>query len=138
MSQQLEAIDSFTPAAPRKGLGIVLWTLQVAAAAMFLMAGFSKLAGAPPMVALFSAIGIGQWFRYLTGALEVTGAVLLLVPRLSGVGGLLLAGVMTGAVATHVFVVGGNPVVPIVLFVVTATVAWFRRDRTLALLPTNR
>jgi uncharacterized membrane protein len=32
------------------------------------------------MVGLFDAIGIGQWFRYLTGGLEVLGAVALLVP----------------------------------------------------------
>lgn len=33
----------------------------------------SKLAGAPAMVGLFDTIGIGQWFRYLTGSLEVSG-----------------------------------------------------------------
>ena len=67
---------------------------------MFLMAGGNKLAGNPQMVGMFETIGLGQWFRYLTGSLEVIGAVLLIVPALSGVGGLLLTGVMFGAVAT--------------------------------------
>ena len=29
-------------------------------------------------------IGVGRWFLYLTGALEVGGAILLLIPRTSG------------------------------------------------------
>src|SRR5437867_2620964 len=79
---------------PGRDRNIALWLLQVAAAAMFLLAGSMKLAGAPPLVALFGAIGIGQWFRYVTGGLEVLGAVALLVPPASGAGALLLAAVM--------------------------------------------
>ncbi len=48
------------------------------------MAGFSKLSGNEQMVGLFEAIGLGQWFRYLTGTMEVAGAILLLIPRTSG------------------------------------------------------
>ena len=59
---------------------VLLWTLQIATAAMFFLAGVSKLAGAAPMVQLFGAIGLGQWFRYLTGAIEVVSAVLEAVP----------------------------------------------------------
>src|SRR6266446_496760 len=60
---------------------IALWLTQVALALMFLMAGGSKLAGVPPMVSLFDAIGLGQWFRYVTGVIEVTSGIALLVPR---------------------------------------------------------
>jgi len=117
-----------------KAMNIVLWVLQIGAAAMFLMAGFSKLSGAPQMVDMFSVIGLGQWFRYLTGSMEVIGALMLLIPRLSGVGALLLVCVMIGAVITHLFVIGGSPVMAIVLLVVSAIIAWGRRDRTLRLL----
>ena len=58
---------------------------------MFLLAGGLKLAGVEPMVAMFETIGLGQWFRYLTGGLEVTGAILLLIPTTVLVGGSLLA-----------------------------------------------
>jgi uncharacterized membrane protein YphA (DoxX/SURF4 family) len=116
------------------GLGnVALWVLQVGAAAMFFMAGGMKLAGAPDMVAMFELLG-GQWFRYVTGGIEVLGAVLLLVPRLAGVGALLLAATMVGAIFTHVAVIGGSFAVPLVLLVVTATIAWARRERTLRLL----
>jgi putative oxidoreductase len=123
---------------PGRALNVVLWLLQVGAAAMFLTAGSMKLSGAPPMVALFDAIGIGQWFRYLTGGLEVLGAVALLVPRASDAGALLLAAVMVGAVATHLFVVGGSPLAAAVLLVTTSFIAWSRRARTLELLGLGR
>ena len=111
-----------------------LWILQIGAAGMFLMVGFLKLSGDPQMIALFEAIGLGQWFRYVTGSLEVLGAVLLLTPRLSGLGALLLVGVMLGAVTTHLFVVGGNSLQAIILLIVTGVVAWGRRKRTMNIL----
>jgi len=115
-------------------VNVVMWVLQIAAAEMFLMVGFLKLSGNPQLVGLFAAIGLGQWFRYLTGTLEVLGAFLLLIPRLSGLGALMLLGVMIGAVITHLFIVGGNPLMAIILLVVTGVVAWGRRQRTMNLL----
>src|ERR1700730_11169947 len=117
-----------------KIVNVVLWVLQIAAAGMFLMVGFLKLSGNPQLVGLFEAIGLGQWFRYLTGTLEVTGAILLLIPRTSGSGALMLAGVMVGAVVTHVFIVGGSPLPAIILLIVTGVVACGRRQRTMNLL----
>lgn len=119
---------------PSKALNIAAWVLSGPLALMMIMAGTSKLRGVPMMVGLFEAIGVGQWFRYVTGGLEVLGAALLFVPRLSGVGATLLAGVMAGAVATHIFIVGGSFVVPLTLLAAAAFIAYVRRDRTLALL----
>ncbi|MDQ3252880.1 MAG: DoxX family protein [Acidobacteriota bacterium] len=121
-----------------KVLNVVWWILQVALAAMFLMAGFSKLSGNPQMVGMFESIGVGQWFRYVTGGVEVIAALLLLIPRLCGFGALLVIGTMIGAVATHLFVVGGSPVVPLVLLVVAGLIAWARRVRTMNLLSGRR
>ena len=117
-----------------KALNIALWIVQVGAAAMFLMAGGSKLSGAEQMVGMFQAIGLGQWFRILTGLMEVSGGLLLLIPALSGVGGLVLTAVMTGAVATHLFILGGSPAMAITLLAASIFVAWGRRARTLALI----
>jgi putative oxidoreductase len=121
-----------------KIINVGLWILQIGAAGMFLMVGFFKLSGDSRMVALFDAIGLGQWFRYVTGSLEVLGAVLLLIPRLSGLGALLLMGVMLGAVPTHLFVVGGSPLAAIILLAVTGVIAWGRRKRTMNLLAGQR
>lgn len=105
-----------------------VWTLQVAAAAMFLFAGGLKLVGVPLMVQEFGIIGLGQWFRYFTGGLEVISAVLLLVPSLAFFGALALAATMVGAIITHLFIIGGSPAVPIVLLATTAAIAWARSD----------
>src|SRR2546426_10489508 len=74
-----------------KIVNVVLWVLQIAAAGMFLMVGFLKLSGNAQLVGLFEAIGLGQWFRYLTGTLEVAGAVFLFFPPPRGVGGAVVA-----------------------------------------------
>ena len=108
---------------------IALWILQAGAAAMFLMAGASKLLGAAVMVQLFDAIGIGQWFRYLTGGIEVVAGLSLLVPSLTFFAALALAVTMAGAIATHLFIAGGSPAPATVLLTVTIVVAWNRRPR---------
>src|SRR4051794_5481967 len=77
---------------------ITLRIVQFALAAMFLMAGTSKLFGAAPMVALFDAVGIGQWFRYVTGLIEVGSAIALLIPRGAVFGALVLVPTMAGAI----------------------------------------
>ncbi len=116
-----------TPRARSRAGTITLWIVQIATAAMFLLAGSLKLAGIPVEVALFDAIGIGQWFRYLTGSIEVVSAILLLVPSLAFFGALLLVPTMVGAVLTHLFIVGGNPVPALVLLAASAAIAWTRR-----------
>lgn len=117
-----------------KVLNITLWVLQVAAAAILFMAGVSKLSGTEQMVGLFEKIGIGQWFRFVTGGLEALGSLALLVPPLAGAGALVLGVVMAGAVATHLFVIGGSPAMALGLLLVMTVVAWGRRDRTVRLL----
>ena len=134
MAQVLTESTQTVSSSTGKILNVVLWVLQIGAAGMFLMVGFLKLSGNPQLVGLFEAIGLGQWFRYLTGTLEVGGAILLLIPRASGLAALMLAAVMIGAVITHIFIVGGSPQMAIILLIVTGIIAWGRRQRTLNLL----
>jgi len=118
------------PSSVRRGRAavIALWAVQIGLAGMFLLAGGSKLLGAAPMVALFSVIGIGQWFRYVTGLVEVGSAVALLVPAFVVFGALALVPTMIGAILAQVFIVGDSAVPPAVLLVGVAVVIWARRD----------
>ena len=75
----------------------------------FVAAGAAKLIGAEMMVATFEAIGWGQWFRYVTGAVEIAGAALLWVPGRQAIGAALLLATMIAAVAFHLLVLGPSP-----------------------------
>jgi uncharacterized membrane protein len=108
--------------------------VQALLALVFAMAGLAKVFGDPAMVEMFATIGIGQWFRYVVGALELAGAVGVLIPWLSGLAALGLVCLMVGATLTNVLVLGTSPLLPIVLLVVSALVAWGRWPRTRTLL----
>jgi putative oxidoreductase len=110
------------------------WAVQAIVAAAFLAAGSAKLAGVPFMVDLFQQIGLGQWFRVMTGVVEVAGAVALLIPGLASIGALWLGGTMVGAVATHLFVLHTSPGPAIVLGLLNALIVYLRRDELVALL----
>jgi putative oxidoreductase len=123
---------SVQTARPSRRIGA--WVVQGVIAAAFLAAGSAKLAGVPFMVGLFAQIGLGQWFRVLTGVVEVTGAVALLIPGLAPIGALWLGGTMVGAVATHLFVLHSSPVPAVVLGLLNVVVLYLRRDELVALL----
>ena len=110
-----------------KGLNIALWVVQALLAFALFGAGASKLAGAEKMIALYDAIGVGQWFRYVTGVLEIAGAVMIVVPRTKAVGAALLATIMVGAIATHLAILHNSPAPPTVLLALAAFVVWGRR-----------
>lgn len=117
-----------------RGVQIFLWIIQIIGAIMFFSAGMNKLTGGPDMVRMFDTIGIGHWFRYFTGGVEVLAAICLLTPRYSGLGALILVPVMIGAIFTHLFVIGGSPMIPIILVTLMAIVAIGRKEHVLRLL----
>lgn len=108
---------------------IALWTLRVVVAAAFVAAGSAKLLGAPPMVAIFNHIGVGQWFRFVTALVEISGALLIVVPRLSSLGAGLLACTMAAALIVHWTVIGGNWRPAAVLLLLNLAVLMLNRSR---------
>ena len=117
-----------------KVTNVALWALQILTAAAFVMAGCAKLFGQPMMVETFEKIGVGQWFRYVTGGIEVASAILLLIPRLSPVGAALLVCTTIGAVLTHLVLIGGSAVPALVLGCFAAVILWGRFGALKALL----
>jgi putative oxidoreductase len=113
---------------------IALWVLQVVVAVAVFGVGASTVVGAAQPVQMFHEIGLGDWFRYLTGVLQLAGAVGLLIPRLCGLAGLAFVGMWLVAFGTHLFVIGGDPMPAVVFLVLTAVIAWGRRDHTADLL----
>src|SRR5580700_4436666 len=77
---------------------VAVWTLSV------LFAGGVKFFNNPVMVQEFDKVGLGQWFRYFTGSLEVAGACGLLIPRVRFQGALVICLVMVGATIANLTV----------------------------------
>ncbi len=120
----------------RKTTGnVVLWVLQILVVAAFLMVAYSKLSADPDAVGIFDRIGLGRWFMYAVGGIEVAGALGLLVPRLCGLAALGLAVLLIGAIVTQLSLDGPlSAIVPAVYLVPVAVIAWCRRGRTRELL----
>ena len=94
----------------------------------FLMAGGTKLAGVEMHVENFLRWGYPNWFMYVTGSVELLGAVLIVIPRTRFYGAVLLLATMVGAILTHIQAnkIGAIPV-PFVLLVLAGFVGWMNR-----------
>jgi putative oxidoreductase len=103
--------------------------LRILLSIAFLGAGGAKLAGVDMMVMTFDQIGWGQGFRYLTGAIEVTGVALLWLPRRQVIGAAVLGGTMLGAVLTHWFILGPSAVPAMVLGLLCSAVLYIYRTQ---------
>ena len=87
----------------------VLWTLRILLAVLFLYQGIDKFSERRLWLRMFEDIGFGQWFRYFTGVVEVTGGLMLLIPKATLVAVGLLVCTMIGALLVHVLVIGVGP-----------------------------
>jgi uncharacterized membrane protein YphA (DoxX/SURF4 family) len=85
---------------------IITLVARFGAAAILLQTLFFKFTGAPESVYIFSTLGIEPVGRIGSGVAELISAILLIWPSKSLIGALLSAGVMAGAIASHVFILG--------------------------------
>jgi putative oxidoreductase len=111
---------------------VAIWLLSIGLAFIFLLAGVPKLAGADAHVRHFVTWGYPDWFRLVVGAIEVTSAVLLVVPRLAAIGAAGIAAIMIGATYTHLVRVpaeAGRAPFTLTLLAVALVVAYARRPR---------
>jgi putative oxidoreductase len=132
------ATHTASPATRSRGAHRALWVLQVLMGVFFIVASAApKFAGEAYTVQIFTEIGAGQWFRYFIGAVELAGAIGLMVPRLAGPAAVGLMGLMIGAGYTQAVVLDAPEMVvtPVILFVLAAVVAWGRRESILAWIP---
>lgn len=82
------------------------WFLQLLAAGILLQTLFFKFTGAEESVYIFSRLGMEPWGRIGSGIAELVAALLLLVPATVPYGAFLAMGLMTGAIASHLTVLG--------------------------------
>jgi putative oxidoreductase len=111
---------------PHRKRGIAVSVLRVLLALAFLVVGVAKLTGTLNTVETFEEYGWGQWFRYVTGVLDLTGALLVITSRWTFYGALLLTGTVGLAAALSV----SRPIdfIPaLTLALMAATLAWLTR-----------
>ena len=80
--------------------------LRILVGLLFLLAGAGKFMHESPSIELFGMLGMEPVGRWLVGALELTAAILILLPRATAAGALLGWGVMTGALIAHLSILG--------------------------------
>lgn len=122
-------------AKPRRLANTLLWAAQLLLAAFFLfLAVVPKLTGSHQSVHEFALIGVGQWFRYFVGIVELAGAIGLLTPWLAGLAAVGLAADMGGATIVNATVLrnttfGVNVWLTTILFVLVGLLAYGRRQQ---------
>lgn len=82
------------------------WIVRIVAAIILLQTLYFKFSGADESVYIFSTLGIEPYGRIGSGIAELIAAILILVPRTTLLGALLGLGVISGALLSHLFVLG--------------------------------
>jgi putative oxidoreductase len=88
------------------GAVVASWILQLVVAGILLQTLFFKFAGAAESVYIFSTLGAEPWGRIGSGVVELMAAILLLVPATTTIGAALTLAVITGAILSHLTVLG--------------------------------
>ncbi|MFJ9632883.1 DoxX family protein [Streptomyces sp. NPDC101175] len=115
---------------------IALRVLQVLLALFYgIASALPKLIANSAAVESFDKIGWGSGAMYTIGALELAGAVALLVPLLQSVAATALGALMVGAFIVQLTAFHGqNAATPVILIVPLALIAWARRGQNTELL----
>jgi len=91
------------------------WLLTVVTTVMFGTSGVSKVIGTDEMVKTFEFLKLMPYMKFI-GLGELVGLGLLIYPRTSVYGAVLLSSFMSGAVALHMSLMAGASVmVPVML-----------------------
>jgi len=92
---------------------VVSWVAQLAVAGILLQTLFFKFTGAEESVFIFTTLGrfvhvagVEPWGRIGSGVIELIAGLMLLVPATASLGAGLAMGVMAGAIASHILVLG--------------------------------
>lgn len=109
---------------------VTLWAIQIILCVVFLVMGIATLLNAAAIRPAFEQIGLGSWFRYFTGFLEILTALMLVSPMgLAGVGALLGMCLMAGTIIAEIlWPIGGSQILALVVLLLAAIVAWERTD----------
>jgi len=122
---------------------VTSWVGRAGLTAAFLLQALSLIdtswaqpthAWSPAGLSTSLVFGLLEGLRYLTVVVEVLGAALLFVPGCTAVGALMLSGTAFVTLFARVFVLGGDPVGVLLLFLASAALVGQRRRELVAIL----
>jgi uncharacterized membrane protein YphA (DoxX/SURF4 family) len=125
---------------------IVFWVLRIVPAVILLQTLFFKFSAAEESVYIFSKLGIEPWGRIGSGVAELIAAILILVPATTGIGAFIALGVISGALVSHLTVLGievlGDHgqlfIYALLVFLSCALLVFFEKDKLLSLIKGQR
>jgi uncharacterized membrane protein YphA (DoxX/SURF4 family) len=85
---------------------ILIWILRIVASVILLQTLYFKFSGAEESIYIFTALGIEPYGRIGSGIAELLVVILIRIPKTTWIGAIGGCGIMTGAVLSHLFVLG--------------------------------
>lgn len=82
------------------------WILRIIPAVIFLQTLYFKFTGADESIYIFTTLGIEPYGRIGSGIIELIAVILILMPRTTLLGAVIGLGIITGAILSHLFVLG--------------------------------
>ena len=105
------------------GLGLNLFVFLVLG-----LGGINKIVGTTEMVNNFTFMNLLPYIEFI-GIVEVISVILLLIPRTSLYGAVLVGSIMSAAVALHLSLMGGDNITGPLMLGSFAWVGYFLRNR---------
>lgn len=120
---------------------ILHWALRLIPAIILLQTLFFKFSANEESVYIFSTLGIEPWGRIFSGVVELIAAILIIIPSTTALGALTAAGVMSGALLAHLFVLGIDVkgdggllfVLALVTLICSAVLIWLNKSQLVKL-----
>ncbi len=119
------------------------WLVRIVPAIIMLQTLFFKFSAAPESVYIFSQLGAEPYGRIGTGVSELIASLLILMPRTTGFGAGLGAGLMGGAIMSHLTMLGiavqddGGKLfgMAVITLLCALIVLWQEREKLIKLVP---
>lgn len=85
---------------------VFIWIVKLTAVIILVQTLFFKFTGAEESVYIFQTLGIEPYGRIGSGVVELLASIFILIPRTTLLGAILGLGTMTGALFSHIFILG--------------------------------
>lgn len=121
---------------------IFIWIIKLIAVGILVQTLYFKFTGAEESVYIFTTLGVEPYGRIGSGIIELVATILILIPRTTFYGAILGLGTMTGAIFSHLFVLGIDVkndggtlfILAIITFICCAILVFQNRDKMQSLL----